>query len=681
MKRFVRKEGTQWAVGFIWRSPAVHLILVCMLGLLVYSNTFHAPFIWDDNRLIVQNPFVRNWNLPSALARGDEELYKHIRQRYITMLSFALNYRISGFRVSCFHAVNLAIHLLNAVLVYLMVAYVFRTPFMKDHYLQRKAGYIALVIAMLFVSHPVQTEAVTYIFQRLASLAAFFYLLSVMMYLKSRLLMQKDEDMPQATVKNRKRFYAGFFYVGALAAAVAGMFTKENTFTIPFVIVICEIFFFRETPARRGKLLFPFALTAGIIPLNYLYGLDRTFDSATREYSFITQDRSEYLFTQFRVIVRYIRLLFHPVHQTIDYDFPVYRSFFDTQVFLSFLLLAAIFGAGLYSFHRSRTGDRGLRLVAFGIFWFFITLSVESSFVPLRLLICEYRVYLPSAGFFLMIVALYFMVMEKMTYRLLRIAASLLIGLALTGYAGAAYQRNATWSDEETFWKDTIRESPRKFVPYYNLGGVYFRLGQYSKAAEMFDTALKLNPNYHAAYWALGRVDRELGLFDEAEKKFRVALMLRPDYFDARRSLGLLYDDMGRFGDAVMEYQELKRINPNSDTACVDLGTSYYLQRKFDMAIAEFRAALKLNSRNIDAINNIGVIYDERGRYPEAIREFQTAAYYRPDDVRTRENLGIAYYHSGHSREALGEFAAVLAASHDSPIARRYIDEINARFR
>ena len=173
---------------YLLGKPFVHLILIAALGLIVYSNTFNVPFQWDEEFYIEKNPIVKDLSyfLYPSKAKGFEQ-YGAFKSRYVGYLTFALNYKLNGLDVTCYHIFNITIHLLNAILVYFLVSLTFKTPFMQGSKLREQSQYIALFTGLLFVSHPIQTEAVTYIFQRLASLAAFFYLLSIVLYIKWRL--------------------------------------------------------------------------------------------------------------------------------------------------------------------------------------------------------------------------------------------------------------------------------------------------------------------------------------------------------------------------------------------------------------------------------------------------------------------------------------------------------------
>jgi len=218
IKDFSGRKGTKGAVlRETAEKPLVHVLLIVILGLIVYSNTFHVPFVFDDAPNIVNNPVIKDLKYFIDPAEAKALLfYGPLKIRYAVYLSFALNYKINGLDVTGYHIVNLAIHIINALLVYLIVILTFRTPAVKPLTGQNKdiSWLTALFSALLFVAHPIETQAVTYIVQRLASLTAMFYLLSVMSYIKSRI--------------STERFTRYTFYAISIISAVLAMKTKET---------------------------------------------------------------------------------------------------------------------------------------------------------------------------------------------------------------------------------------------------------------------------------------------------------------------------------------------------------------------------------------------------------------------------------------------------------------------
>jgi hypothetical protein len=334
------------------------LFLIAIVGLISYSNSFIVPFQFDDIYNIAENPVVRDLdNFTSSLSG-----YNQNPRRFVGYFTFALNYAAGGTDVRGYHIVNLIIHIVNGCLLYLLVILTFRTPCFASWKAHSSSGaspvtdygsrFIALFTALFFVSHPVQTQAVTYIVQRLTSLATFFYLLSVVLYAWGRI----------AGVE-RSGGRAVLLYVLSVLSAVLAMKTKEIAFTLPLAVVLYEWTFFQAPWRKRLLILLPVVLTLIIVPLSVM-GTDKPLGevlSDLSEKSRVQTDipRWDYLVTQMRVITTYIRLIFLPVNQNLDYDYPVYRSLFDPPVLTSFLFLVVVAGFGVYLLYVSRLRGKG----------------------------------------------------------------------------------------------------------------------------------------------------------------------------------------------------------------------------------------------------------------------------------------------------------------------------------
>jgi Tfp pilus assembly protein PilF len=579
-------------------STLFHIFLVCFTGLIVYSNTLHSPFQWDEYSYLMANPIVKDLHYfltPSKTAGF--EYYGGLQSRYIGYLSFALNYRLNGFDVAGYHIVNIAIHLLNAVFLYLLVILTFRTPLLMHSRIEKHAGLAALFTALLFVSHPLQTEAVTYVFQRFASLAALFYLASMVAYAKARLITAR------AGTADRGRNYglsAGWLLLSFISAVLA-MKTKENAFTLPAVILLYDFFFFHGPARKRMLYSAPLLFTLSVVPLT-LIGMNRPFGEMVRAIGPATRgaeylSRSSYLFTQFRVIVTYLRLLALPMNQNFDYAYPAFHSFFAAPVFFSFLLVLSLAGAAVYMFYLSRSRTE-LRLISFGLFFFLIALSVESSIVPIPMLICEYRVYLPSLGIFLAVTASVFSLAERSEIKKVHAIVISLLSIAVMAFGAAAYCRNQTWGSRTSLWWDTTEKSPHSVTPHFALGNVY----------------------------------KSEGMIDRAVEQYDIALRLKPDDVDVRNNLGNIYRSEGEIDQAIEQYNMALRIKPDNAETHNNLGYAYKIEGMNDKALREFLIALRLKPDLAEAHFNVGLLYIERGEAALGRAELEKGLTIKPDD-------------------------------------------------
>ncbi len=627
---------------------AIALSLITITTLLIYSHTFSFPFHFDDESSIVQNYRLRDLS----------KFWPPSGTRYIGFLSFAINYYFGRLNVFGYHLVNIIIHIINGLLVWWLLTLTFRTPRMERSGILQLKSLIAITCALIFISHPIQTQAVTYIVQRFASLATLFYLLSLVLFIMGRLSHHAHNPIPRAV-----------FYLFSLLSAILAMLTKEISFTLPFVILLYEFTFFANSPPgsvtqglslrlrtlglKRLLYLIPFLLILLVIPLT-LIGIDKPLGDIIGELGEATKEikeipRGVYLLTQFRVIVTYIRLLFLPIHQNLDYDYPLYNSLFRPEVFLSFTFLLSILGLAIYLFVRSRRTHNGYAfLVSFGILWFFITLSVESSIIPIRDVIFEHRLYLPSVG---AVIAFSTTIFYALRYAKIKvspaspshlIATSILLLVTTVPLGIATYNRNRVWKDGVTLWEDVVKKSPKKGRGYEGLGFAYYTKNQVDeaiKAMEVYRKILKMKPTQLGVHYRLGIAYYTLGQIEEAIEEYKKALRLVPDFPEAHFGIGAAYYSQGRMDEAIEEYEKALRLKPDYPDAHYNLAKVYESKGLLDMAVQESIMAVRINPDFVDAHFNLGIYYKQKGLKNEAIREFEEVLKLNPQDTEARKLL------------------------------------------
>lgn len=476
---------------------AFHVALLIVLGALAYSNSLDVPFQFDDREKLIETHVVED--IAGCHSPRWIEIFWFLRSRMTGLASFALNYRIHGLDVRGYHVLNVLIHVLNAVLVYVFAAQTFRTPFLSASALAPLKRQCALLASLLFLLHPVQTEAVTYICQRFTSLAALFYMSALVLYIKWRLSEGASARM---------------CYVFALVSALLAMTTKENAFTLPLAMALYEYMFFRRRP--RLRTLVPFFLLMAVVPLTVIDYSKPFFEAlaeATKTQEAIS--RNDYLLTQFPVILTYLRLLVWPSGQNLDYDYPIYGSPFEPAVAFSALLLFCLFGLAVFLHLKSRRTEPALGLVSFGAFWFFLTLSVESSVIALADVIFEHRLYLPSVGVFAGVSAAFVLAVRKRAFIGVVSAAVVIFALFY-----ATHQRNEIWRSELGLWRDVVQKSPAKARAHNNLAMAYMSESRQDEALQHLIEALRLDPKDKRIHYNLGRVYLMKGLVNEAEGHF-----------------------------------------------------------------------------------------------------------------------------------------------------------------
>ncbi len=675
-------------------KPSIQIIIIILLGCILYSNTFSAPFVLDDRRSIVDNKAIQDLSKLIDIQRidtieMDQEVKNFIKTRYVGYLSFALNYHLHGLDVTGYHMTNLFIHIINALLIYWLVLLTAKTSFFERD-LARSTNFsvIAFFSACLFICHPIQTQAVTYVVQRFASLATLFFLCSLVFYIQFRLA---------STITSRFVFYSF-----AIIFTIVAMFTKEISFTLPVVLILYEAFFFKGKIKQRLPALLPFVLTLFVIPLTLMSRIEaQNLQSITASLDIANLkgiSRAEYLYTQFRVIITYIRLLFVPVGQNLDYDYEIYHSFFTPEVYLSAILLSAVFIIGIYILYLSRTGEhrhRLLRIISFGIFWFFITLSVESGVVPISDVIFEHRLYLPSVGFFIAVVASLITIRDKLQAASINAYRSIIPLLVLTilTFSVAAYARNDIWRDDVRLWEDTVKKSPAKVRPHYSLalayfnrnrlddtirelkivlekqnfalahhdlGLVYFKQGRYGLAINEYKKAISKNPEYFEAHEDLGVTYAMLGQHNDAIQELKTAATLRPTDISIHKNLGLAYEELGNTDAATSEYSIVVKAFPSFINELNNTGVALFKQGNFKTSMTKYQIVIKLNPDLVQAHYNLALLDEKLNRPDLAIQELKIAINLDPNLATAHYHLALLYSHDGNIKDADRELSIAI---------------------
>jgi tetratricopeptide (TPR) repeat protein len=630
----------------------IAFLIITAIGFIAYSNTFDAPFHFDSLESIRDNELIRDLgNL--------KDIFQKYKTRPIGYASFAVNYALGGLNLFGLHFVNILIHIINAFLVFILTGLILKTP--KANLPPAQAKWVALFAALVFAVHPIQTQAVTYIVQRLTALAALFYLLSLIGYLKYCLMaMQEEPDR-----KRRQYQWLAF----SLIAALFGMFTKEITFTIPFAVILLDIALFRsslrEVKASFKRLL-PFLCLIPVIPCLYLSG---SFVQSTDQVipgSHTLISHKEYIYTQFNVIRTYIRLLFVPVNQNLDYNYPLYQYFFNMPTVLSFLLILALITLGAFLFKR------GERVSGFCILFFFLALSVESSLIPIEDVIFEHRLYLPMAGFSMVVSYAFF----RYGPRLFKASGEdpypvpfkVVLGGLILVLAVLTYNRNQVWKSDLALWQDIVNKSPGNYRAHNNLGNAYKRDNRIDLAVIEYRKALNTFPEYTNALNNLANAYEKKGIMDSALIYYEKALKLTSGsarHADKHRivltNMAGIYSNLGMADSAISYNQAVVKIAPDDYTAHYNLAINYERKRLFNEAIRQYQKCLRINPAFISAHYNLGNLYNRMDRKESAIQAYQAVLKTDSLHLKARNNLALIFFSKGMTAHAEAELNKILS--------------------
>jgi tetratricopeptide (TPR) repeat protein len=562
------------------------VLVILAAGFIAYSNSFDCSLHFDDRNI-----------LNSSIAKSSTTISDWIRlfpTRPVGVLTFAANYNVHKLDVWGYHLVNLIVHLINALLVWWLTWITFSTPVMKDLPISRNKNTIAFLTGLLFVTHPLATQSVTYIVQRFTSLATLFYLLSLILFIKGRL----QENSKTAL----------FIFGASIFSAVCGILTKEIVFTLPFAIILYDYCFIRTSswkPEIKDKsLMFSFIILAIFILFFFRnFSLD-IFNTVPPDqgYSYSISMR-EYLLTQFRVILTYIRLLFLPFNQNLDYDYVLSTGFFEIKTFFSLLALLSIVVAGVLLFKK-------YRLISFGIFWFFLAISIESSIIPIsQNVIFEHRTYLPGFGFFIAFTGAFFYFLQEKHFKI----AVIILLLIAVGNAYLTYQRNKIWKNEYTLWSDCLIKSPNKARVNNEIGAAYAERGDYIRAIEYFNKAIQMNRNFEKMYYNRGTAYGRLGQYQKTIEDCSEAIRIKPDYINAYNNRGNAYAEIGQYQLAVEDYSKAIRLMPDYIPVYVNRGDVYAKISQYQKAIEDYNKAIYLKPDYLLALIKRANVYLKLG--------------------------------------------------------------------
>ena len=589
------------------------LVLLAVAVIFIYAETLSGPFIFDDRNNIRDNPHIRISQITwSGLTSAAVDSPSH--HRPVANISFALNYYMHGYNVVGFHAVNIIIHIISGILLYFLVQTTFRTPALQSRYERYK--WISFFCAAIWLFHPLQTQSVSYIVQRMNSLAAMFYILSFLCYAQLRVHPQD------------RRKWA--LLSGCILAGMLALGTKENAATLPLFLLLYEWYFFRDLSLKWLKE--HLALLAGLLLLTAIVALVflgiHPLDKIWAGYAFRNFTPAQRLLTEMRVVIFYISLFFwpHPSRLNLDHDFVLSHSLTDpiTTLFSMLAIVALLVLAVVTA--------KNQRLISFGILWFLGNLVIESSIFGLEI-IFEHRLYLPSMMFSLVVVVL--------VYRWVRPAwLKPLILCTLTIVAALwTYERNEVWGDRIAIWQDCIKKSPHKARPYNNLGAALADAGQYDKAIEQYHKALQINPYYPNAYTNLGFALAKQGKVEQSIIQFLKALELKPRDYETLSNLGVALLMQNRQAEALEYLSEAVALNPYFAKAHNNLGVALNRLGRAQDAIDQYSIALQLDPDYAEAYNNLGVALANQGRFDEAIEQFSAALKIYPGYANARQNL------------------------------------------
>ncbi len=615
--------------GGPWGLPAVALGLAA-LAWAAYRHSLTVPFQLDDLPHIVDNPLVHMVRLEwGRLAR------LLARPRGLALATFALDYRAGGLDPRGYHLVNLALHAGNGVWVFLVA----RRLLSRWTSLDGRGRFDgALAAAMLFVAHPLQTQAVTYVVQRMASLGAFFGLAAVFCFLEAR----------ERAGRGRAAALAG-----AALAWLLALWCKENFFVLPVVLLGAEALLdpgWREALRRHRPAL---ALAAAAFVAMGAVAAAVFWDVLLPEHRRFGFSLGQRLLTLPRVVFLYLSLLAWPLPGRLraDYDYPPSASLLDPPSTLPALAGLVLLAAAAWG------GRRRAPLVTFGAVWFLGNLLPESTLLPIDL-VFEHRVYFPSVGVFVPCgagLAWLGSAAPRRRWATWALAAPLAAALAV-----GTDRRNQAWNDVLALNRAAAAAGPTRARTLLTIGSEYHRRGDLARAEEAFREALRVEAGNPVAERNLGVIARARGDLAEAERHLRAAVELDPGAKESWAYLASLLLETGHPGEAERAARHALEIDPGHAPALVGLaavrlgsGDAEGARRLLEQAAAADPGFAPARRGLVDALLALG-------RLPEALATAEDLARAREAEPGDAMRLGDCLQRLGRLDEAERAYRAAL---------------------
>lgn len=618
------------------------MIIIAVVCVAAYWNSLEVPFVFDDRSNISENPHIRISRLDWQQLR-DAAFESRSHQRPVANLSFALNHYVGQDRVQGYHVVNVCIHVINGILVYLLGLATFpRASAGSAKFPPATIQWMSLAAALVFISHPIQTQAVTYIVQRMTSLAALFYLSALLLYIGGR------------TADGARRWT--LWGVG-LVCWLFALGSKQISATLPILVFLYEWYFFRDLSRdwlrRSLKIALPAIALMGVVVLAYLG--ENPLERLLRGYDVREFTMGERVLTQFRVLNMYLGLVIWPLPSrfSITHDISVSHSLLDpaTTLLSLFTLLALLLAAVLTA--------RRHRIVSFCILWFFLHLVIESSVVALELAY-EHRMYLPIVGLSMLATWGLFSVVRDERWAIAATTALILL------FSMATIQRNDVWQDARTLWRDVLAKYPQDARAHNNLGDVEDEAGDHSAAMKSVVKAIQLEPDYQKAYVNRGLLYAKQGEFGRALEDFDHAIDIAPEavkwwpsYGEAHRNRGVILLKTGSIHQAIRDFSKAIELNENNAPDYSSRSVAYAATGRFDLAIDDAVRAVELDDGSASAHNILAWILatgndpafrNGRKAVQHATRACEISGW---RDVGNLDTLAAAYAESGDFESAV----------------------------
>jgi len=598
--------------------------LIVVAGLLAYLNALGHPLVFDDASTIAANTSIRT--VTGSIRGGPAQ--SATAGRPLVNLTFAINYALHGAAPWGYHAVNLGIHLLCALLVFALLRRMFQLPLVAD-WAGDSAQWLAASVALLWVVHPLNSEIVNYATQRTEALMALAWLTTLYCGVRSLI-----DSRPMR------------WQMASVAACAAGMACKESMATAPVMMLLLEAAFTRQSPVaivRRRAGYYGALFATWIVLAAFIVEGPRWrsagFSSGVSPWV--------YLLNQPPLIMRYLRLVFVPVGLVLDYGEPVVQS------------ARAVWPAGLLVFLLALAAAAAWRVapaLAFFLAWFFITLAPTSSILPIATEVgAERRMYLPLIA----VLAVLTMVGWEGLKRLAaparsRAGRALVAGLCVV-LAALTALRNREYASTLTIWQTVVERWPGA-RGHHNYGIELVAAGRRAEGIEEYRRAI---PGNAEARYALGFELQADGRYDEAIEQYRTFISLKPEDINVPRAyhqIGRALLTQGKREEALAAFTDAVARMPRDEGSLAGIADTLLALDRLPEAVTAYQRYLRLFPNSVGGMMNLGLALVKLDRDAEARDMFAAVVQLEPDNVAANVNLAYALANTGRYADSVRVF-------------------------
>jgi len=604
----------------------LHIAIIAILAGIFYAPSLRNDFIWDDDEYVYNNAAVQS-------SEGLKDIwfsYKMPQYYPMVFTTFWVEHKLWGLDPYGYHAVNLALHIVNAALIYVILLHLY-PPF-------------AFAVGLLFALHPVHVETVAWITELKNILGCLFYLLAVLGYVKY--------------LETRQRKHYHFSFVAFIAALLS------KSITVTFVVVPLFLKWWRREKFCRSDIvaLLPFALVGLASGINTVFlEIYRVgAQGGAWEASF-----AEHFVLAGQIILFYLYKIAFPGELIFFYP----RWQLDAGQLWQWLPLVAVIGIGISLYFAKNRYGRG----AFANYLYFVcalfpALGIFSVYPMIFSYVADHFQYIASLHAIVLLVGLMAFLFDRFARRCnwqlgaggkaVVLYASL--GVVSLFFGWKIMEHGKAFANLETLWTDVVTKNDRSWAAHNNLGMVYQKQGKIEKASDEFKKAIEINPEYLLAHQNLGLYYYYSDQGSSAIQEFKKTIDIDPDHADAYNNLGLVYLNLDQIDKAQDYFLTAIAKKPKMIQAHYNLAECYIVKEQYDKSIDELLVSINFHPQYYEAMNRVAQVYEMVGREDLAVYWYKRAVSVKGDYSPAHNNLGNILARRGALREAIDEYQLAL---------------------